>query len=859
MLAAFRGNGCKGFTVAWDKQPGDQKKAYGLYSSVEDFFKNMLRNTADARFGYELIPENTECKAYADIEWYGEQDSAHAILKGFVAFLRERAGEWYPQMGERPRIYVACGSRPDKEWFKNSYHLTIDNLVFTCNHDGQMKSFFTPPPDTCDPSHDHSKFYRTNPRGERKCIVDLSVYSKNRTFRLPYNMKRGTTVPLLRLSKDPFDDDFTGEYKDEKMDDVLPLVITANIERCADTCFVPSAADSTDSVQPARGKRKRQESVDPDGGGAALQCPANIDIPIPMKALRAALEEHGDQVSQPCPSKPISTGEKGWCIQCNQHGNPRQCLIDPTKTHTSNNVMLFLLPNPKSPMQLKYQCLSERCRHEPRKLLGCYQLNEWCQWEFVKHQPVQQIPGEVQAQVMETGVKPETDAVVDIFDPADTQVYSYEITKKSFECRCFRIADPYAYGVLPRDIGITAIPQQMTHQTFKNYFATVHYSDQDKYGNIVKRRFIEDWLSDKTLREVTKLVVDPRNSDPNAYNMWKPYTASHLQAVPDAQVEDMVAPIILHIRDVIANGNEAHTGWFLDWVANMVQRPHQKSNVAILLYGKQGCGKGILIDFMRVSVLGSHCTYQTSNPERDILGRFSSGMVGKVLVQLDEVKALHGHSDVLKDLITGNTFEYEPKYGKNITIQNYANMVFTTNNENALSVPVDDRRHVLFRCSDKHKGDEVYFNTLLAHLQKPDTARAVYQYLLGRDLSAYPTDFQSSRPKTDYFMEAQKSSLTPMKLFMSAIVHSDKEGDFDSAKIYQLYCAFHRENGYKKDFLHTQNGFSRDLKRFGGITPIPKGNQGVRVNINRKLLKEYLEREHEYDHEASLPLLSFER
>jgi len=26
--------------------PGDQKKAYGLYSSVEDFFKNMLRNTA---------------------------------------------------------------------------------------------------------------------------------------------------------------------------------------------------------------------------------------------------------------------------------------------------------------------------------------------------------------------------------------------------------------------------------------------------------------------------------------------------------------------------------------------------------------------------------------------------------------------------------------------------------------------------------------------------------------------------------------------------------------------------------------------------------------------------------------------
>ena len=125
-------------------------------------------------------------------------------------------------------------------------------------------------------------------------------------------MKCGTTVPLLRLSNDPFGNDFACEYKE-----VLPLVITANIEHCADTCIVPSAADSTDSGQPARGKRKHQESVDPDGGGAALQCPANIDIPIPMKSLCAALEEHGDKVSQPCPSKPISTGEKGWCIQCN--------------------------------------------------------------------------------------------------------------------------------------------------------------------------------------------------------------------------------------------------------------------------------------------------------------------------------------------------------------------------------------------------------------------------------------------------------------------------------------------------------------------------------------------------------------
>ena len=152
----------------------------------------------------------------------------------------------------------------------------------------------------------------------------------------------------------------------------------------------------------------------------------------------------------------------------------------------------------------------------------------------------------------------------------------------------------------------------------------------------------------------------------------------------------------------------------------MVQRPYQNSNVCILLYGKQGCGKSVIIDFMHNAVLGSHCTYQMFNPERDILGKFSAGMVGRVLVQLDEVKALHGHSNVLKDLITSDVFVYEEKYAKGITVNIYANLIITTNNENALSVQMGDRLHVLFRCSEMYKKSGVYFDSLFAHLKKQD-------------------------------------------------------------------------------------------------------------------------------------------
>ena len=63
-------------------------------------------------------------------------------------------------------------------------------------------------------------------------------------------------------------------------------------------------------------------------------------------------------------------------------------------------------------MQLKYQCLSERCRHEPRKLLGCYQLNEWCQWKFVKESAVEVFPMATEKEVEVSPMATEKDVGV---------------------------------------------------------------------------------------------------------------------------------------------------------------------------------------------------------------------------------------------------------------------------------------------------------------------------------------------------------------------------------------------------------------------------------------------------------------
>ena len=95
MLEALHSNK-GGFAAAWDTVPGKGSKAYGLYPSPGDFYANLLQNPANERFGYELIPENTPCKAYADVEWIGVPDRNHTLLTRFNKFIRKRAAEWYP-------------------------------------------------------------------------------------------------------------------------------------------------------------------------------------------------------------------------------------------------------------------------------------------------------------------------------------------------------------------------------------------------------------------------------------------------------------------------------------------------------------------------------------------------------------------------------------------------------------------------------------------------------------------------------------------------------------------------------------------------------------------------------------------
>jgi len=283
---------------------------------------------------------------------------------------------------------------------------------------------------------------------------------------------------------------------------------------------------------------------------------------------------------------------------------------------------------------------------------------------------------------------------------------TYDMVKKRHEDLCFKVLSPSTYAVL---LPGRSEPDLMGSVQLRQRFANLYYYEKDDKLMWRKKLFIPTWVADEDIRQVTEIVVDPVCERTDVYNMWRPFAASFIPPVPDAEVAGLIEPIFKHVTDVITNGNCDHTNWVVDYLANMVQHPERKAQVAISLYGVEGCGKGILFEFFRRCVLGDFCSFQTADPDSDLFGSFANGALHRVCIQVDEVKSLHENCNRLKDFITNQVLVYEKKGRDRITVQNISNLILTSNNENALSVSSEDRRFCLFRCSPIHKRDKGYF------------------------------------------------------------------------------------------------------------------------------------------------------
>jgi hypothetical protein len=452
-------------------------------------------------------------------------------------------------------------------------------------------------------------------------------------------------------------------------------------------------------------------------------------------------------------------------------------------------------------------------------------------------------------------------------DPDDPETNTYSLKKAEIEKECCKVLIPFMYLYLPLDAPKGTEPIQNSAAKIRDLYQNKYYFEKNEKGDWVKHKFVHRWMDDPHIREYAGIVVDPLCTNPRYYNMWRPYKASLLPPVPPESVMDLIKKIIDHINVVYTNFNLEHTNYILDYMCNIIQRPTKKTNVLLNFQGKEGSGKGMLWVFLRLYVLGEYCTAQTDDPENHIFGRFGNMAFNNVLIQIDEVKTKFREcADSLKNLVTNGTINYEKKGKDTITVQNLTNVVLTTNNQYVLKITANDRRYVVFECNPVYINDSAYKVSFGNYLERPDVARAFYQFAMERDLSRYVYDFQAFRPKTEVYRENQKMAIPAVSRFLSALVNTDfpESHAEDSGKVFVMKAGKLDATSkmmYKKfmDFQVAGNNktaysdvwFFNGLKKFKGIT-----NHRTKAFRYYKLdlaeLRAFLIDTNEYDEDAGL-------
>ena len=308
---------------------------------------------------------------------------------------------------------------------------------------------------------------------------------------------------------------------------------------------------------------------------------------------------------------------------------------------------------------------------------------------------------------------------------------SYDYKKQYFEKYFAKILSPTMFVQTKKNDYVL-----YKKNDFTVAFQHLHFWEYDKKANeVIKKPFITRWLADENIRFYDNVDYYPTMDmcPENTFNLWNDFP---IKSIPLDMTAD-TSLLHFHIKTLLKEDVKDYE-WFLNWLAHIVQFPHKKTEVAVILYDKEfGTGKSMIAEEFLKKIIGIKKMIVTCRTDK-VFGKFTNTQ-GKLLCVLNEAsgKDTFELNEVIKESITGKTMEMEKKCVDSITIMDFLNYIITTNNLNSIKLEEGDRRFMVFNTSSKMKGDVEYFNKLASALDDDVIMRKFYEELINRDLSNY--------------------------------------------------------------------------------------------------------------------------
>lgn len=145
----------------------------------------------------------------------------------------------------------------------------------------------------------------------------------------------------------------------------------------------------------------------------------------------------------------------------------------------------------------------------------------------------------------------------------------------------------------------------------------------------------------------------------------------------------------------------------ISYMAALRQYPGVKFQWCPLIQGVEGNGKSLVLSVAEYAV-GPQYTHRPSSKELGDSGaKFTGWLANKLLVLVEEIYVSDRRevSDALKPLITDRRIEIQSKGADQVTYDNRANFILTSNHRDAILKTRDDRRYAVFYTAQQSRED----------------------------------------------------------------------------------------------------------------------------------------------------------
>ena len=309
------------------------------------------------------------------------------------------------------------------------------------------------------------------------------------------------------------------------------------------------------------------------------------------------------------------------------------------------------------------------------------------------------------------------------------------------------------------------------------------------------------WIENEDRRQYDGIVYAPNSSDPTKLNLWMGFSCDPAPGDCDLY--------IAHLRDNVAAGNDDHAEYLLNWMARSVQQPGTAGEVAIVMRGKEGTGKGVLArEFGRL--FGSH--FRHLFQAKHLTGHFNSHLQQCSVLHADEsfFAGDRSHESILKGLITEHTLFIEPKGLDGFTVRNCIHLLMSSNSDWVVPAGADARRYFVLNVSDTQMQNAEYF-AAIAQQMNSGGREALLHFLLNRDIS----EFDPRRiPHTDALDEQKAFSRRGMDRLIEIIAHDGAIPAIESAGS-NVAITTGEDKG--EGFYHAAKALVPELKHLGSI------------------------------------------